>query len=481
MNIGSILRRERKRKKLSIKKLASIIGIDYSYVSKFESNKAMPSEELITKLCALYNLDTKEMLIRTGRLPDDIKAVISEHPFEACNLLKNKFRNRISDPHSPTVFCVSPRKRGRCQKSRLPIISLFTGAGGLDIGLERTGFEVKVCIDNDKDCWKTIELNTSWPIMKNHDGDLKKIKSEEILAFANLREGEAALVVGGAPCQPFSNIGKRKGVQDTRDGSLFQEFVRVVKGTRPAGFIFENVSGLLQKKHEIVIEYMLTELSNIGYAVSYALVNASDYGVPQRRKRVFFLGRRDNIKPGFPFPTHSEDPKRFCALFSEYGTKLPWELQNWITVADAFYSIDENLLGSSNCLSMNISDKVKERMTYIAGNMNFKNLPDHLKPRCWKTGRHQGADTFGRLQPDRPSVTIRTCAYNPSKGRYIHPYDNRGLNTVELALLQSFPAHWKFYGSLVSVGRQIGNAVPPKLGEAFGLVMYEQVCEVLNL
>lgn len=481
MNLGNILRNERKRHKLSIKELASIIGVDYTYVSKIESNKAIPSEDLIYKLCDLYKLDNEEMLIRTGRIHQDIKKLISEYPYEACNLLKPKLSNRITDPLNGVVYYVTKQKKFAKPKVKLPIISLFTGAGGLDIGLEKAGFEIAVCIDNDKDCWKTIEMNREWPILRDHNGDIKEIISSEILKFAGLSEGKAALVVGGAPCQPFSHIGKRKGIQDNGNGGLFQEFVRVVKDTKPAGFIFENVSGLLHKQHKIVIEFMTEELDKTGYSVSHALVNAADYGVPQKRKRVFVLGRRDNIKPGFPFPTHSEDPERTKNYFAEFGIELPWELNRWITVGNTFISIDIKLFDQPSCLSMNISDKVKERMTYIKGNMNFKDLPDHLKPNCWKTGRHQGADTFGRLHLDKPSGTIRTCAYNPSKGRYIHPLDNRGLNTIEMALLQTFPVDWKFYGTLVSVGRQIGNAVPPKLAEVFGKVMFEQICETISI
>ena len=121
---------------------------------------------------------------------------------------------------------------------------------------------------------------------------------------------------------------------------------------------------------------------------------------------------------------------------------------------------------------MNISEKVRQRMQRIGPGQNFKALPMEMRPDCWRNGRHQGADTFGRLRLDRPSVTIRTSSYNPSKGRYIHPTEDRGLSTLEMAVLQSFPEEWRFVcagrPTLVGIGRMIGNAVPIGLATALG-------------
>ena len=122
---------------------------------------------------------------------------------------------------------------------------------------------------------------------------------------------------------------------------------------------------------------------------------------------------------------------------------------------------------------MNHSAEMREKMALIGPGQNFKVLPFELRPDCWRSGKHQGQDTFGRIRGDRPAPTIRTAAYNPTKGRYIHPTENRGLNTAEMAVLQDFPPEWRFRSAkgapkLVSVGRQIGNAVPPGLAEALG-------------
>lgn len=362
----------------------------------------------------------------------------------------------------------------------LKVISLFSGSGGLDIGLEAAGFDVAACVEIDKDCWKTLELNRQWPVFKKYDSDITKISTEELLDFSGLKIGEAALVVGGAPCQPFSNMGKREGINNQQEGTLFQHFVRIVKEAQPVGFIFENVSGFLQKKHGEIIEHMKTEFSKLGYSSTVALLNAADYGVPQVRRRVFIMGRRDGLDVGLPLPKFSEHPKQTEQHFEQARIDLPWRIKKWITVRDAFDTIPTGAFDRSDCLGLKHSAEMQTRMSHISGKMNFKHLPDHLKPNCWKTGKHQGADTFGRLQWDRPSVTIRTCAYNPSKGRYIHPVENRGLNTLEMALLQSFPEKWRFFGSLMSVGRQIGNAVPPLLAEEMGHAMRYQILDIMN-
>ena len=383
----------------------------------------------------------------------------------------------VYDSISHCFYC---NPRNPVSSVPLKVISLFTGCGGLDIGLERAGFDVAACVEIDKDCWNTIEINRQWPIFKEYDGDITKVSTDELLAFSGLEIGEAALVVGGAPCQPFSNMGKKEGINNQQEGTLFQHFVRIVKETQPVGFIFENVSGFLHKKHGEIIEYMKTEFSRLGYSSTVALLNAADYGVPQTRRRVFIMGRRDGLEVGLPLPKFSEHPKQTERHFEQARIDLPWEIKKWVTVRDAFDSIPIEALDRPDCLGLKHSDEMKARMDHISGKMNFKQLPDHLKPNCWKTGKHQGADTFGRLQWDRPSVTIRTCAYNPSKGRYIHPVENRGLNTLEMASLQSFPLEWRFLGSLISVGRQIGNAVPPLLAKEIGNAMRDQLIDIMD-
>lgn len=377
---------------------------------------------------------------------------------------------------------------------QFPVVSLFTGAGGLDIGLEEAGFHTAVCVEYDVDCRETLRHNRpEWKLFEDGikiekgkmrtriPGDIRDISVDELLKFSGLKKGNVSLVVGGAPCQPFSNIGKKLGKEDERNGDLFLEFVRMVKGINPEAFIFENVVGITQQKHSDVIKYMTDKFKGLGYGISHTVLNAANYGVPQRRERFFLIGIKGVESPAFPFPTHFKDGKHQSSYIKDFNVFPIRNFKKWVTVNDAFKKIPKNSEKRKDYALMNISDPVVKRMTYIKQGENFKVLPMKLRPDCWKSGKHQGNDTFGRIISDLPSVTIRTAAYNPAKGMYIHPFENRGLSTIEMSVLQSFPTSWYFKSkgrekiTLVSGGKQIGNAVPPGLAQALGAAIKKQI------
>jgi len=377
---------------------------------------------------------------------------------------------------------------------QFPVVSLFSGAGGLDLGLEESGFHTAVCVEYDADCRETLRYNRAeWKLFEDGvkfekgkmktriPGDIRDISVDELLKFSGLKRGQAALVVGGAPCQPFSNIGKKLGKNDEKNGDLFLEFVRMVKGVSPEAFIFENVVGITQEKHADVIKYMVDKFKGLGYGISYTVLNSANYGVPQRRERFFLIGIKGVQNPAFPFPTHFKDEKHFDSFIKDFKIFPIRKFKKWVSVKDAFKKMPKKQENRIDYALMNISDKVVERMTYIKQGENFKVLPMKLRPDCWKNGSHQGNDTFGRIIADLPSYTIRTAAYNPAKGQYIHPFENRGLSTVEMATLQSFPFNWYFRCkgndrvTLVSGGRQIGNAVPPLLAQVLGAAIKKQI------
>ena len=377
---------------------------------------------------------------------------------------------------------------------KFPVVSLFTGAGGLDIGLDEAGFQTSVCVEYDTDCRETLRHNRpEWKLfeegikfqdgkmIKRIPGDIRDIEVDELLNLSGLEKGKVSMVVGGAPCQPFSNIGKKLGQNDERNGDLFLEFVRMVRGIEPEAFIFENVVGITQNKHSDVISYMVDKFKGLGYGIAYTVLNSANYGVPQRRERFFLIGIKGIEEPAFPFPTNFKDDKHYTAFVKDLDNVPFKKINKWVSVNDAFNKIpNDNVLRSDFAL-MNISEKVVDRMTYIKQGENFKVLPMDLRPQCWKNGKHQGNDTFGRLVSDLPSVTIRTAGYNPAKGMYIHPFENRGLSTIEMAALQSFPYDWTFKVkgrekvTLVSGGKQIGNAVPPGLAKALGIAIMKQL------
>ncbi|MBS1751398.1 MAG: DNA cytosine methyltransferase [Bacteroidetes bacterium] len=377
---------------------------------------------------------------------------------------------------------------------QFPVVSLFSGAGGLDIGLEESGFHTAVCVEYDTDCRETLRHNRpEWKLFEEGikiekgkmrtriPGDIRDISVNELLKLAGLKKGETTLVVGGAPCQPFSNIGKKLGKHDEKNGDLFLEFVRMVKGIQPEAFIFENVVGITQNKHSDVIAYMIDKFKGLGYGISHTVLNAANYGVPQRRERFFLIGIKGVENPAFPFPTHFKDTKHYDSFIKDFEVFPIKKFKKWVSVKDAFKKIFKNSEKRSDYALMNVADFVVDRMKLIKQGQNFKALPMEMRPNCWKNGKHQGNDTFGRLIADLPSVTIRTAAYNPAKGMYIHPFENRGLSTVEMAALQSFPFDWFFKSkgrdkvTLVSGGKQIGNAVPPVLAQALGAAIKKQI------
>ena len=369
------------------------------------------------------------------------------------------------------------------------VVSLFSGAGGLDIGLEKAGLETKVCIEYDGDCRATLKLNRpKWTLIESAfciesgksriPGDVRDISGEEIKSTLGEFNPDECVIVGGAPCQPFSNLGKKLGANDEKNGDLFLEFARFVHELKPKAFLFENVTGISQAKHSGVLEYMKSTFDGLNYNIHDAILNSADYGTPQRRKRFFLIGIRDNLNPfSFPRKTHFQSRDSFQeyreGLIKEGKDVSLVKFKKWRSVDDAFKGLNEKHLSRRDNLTLQSSEVVKERMSLIKQGENFKSLPMALRPKCWQNGGHQGNDTFGRIVGKEPSLTIRTSAYNPTKGRYIHPYEDRGLSTLEMARLQGFPLGWKFTTTsgkptLTSIGRQIGNAVPIQLAQALG-------------
>lgn len=204
----------------------------------------------------------------------------------------------------------------------LKVISLFSGAGGMDIGFVKAGFTLAVAVEQDPSCCNTLRKNR--PNLTVIEGDITEIKTDEILSKGNLKPLEAALVVGGPPCQSFSLAGKRMGLDDSR-GMLVLEFARVVHETLPKAFIMENVKGMLNWEKGKAIEAVLNEFKEpiefngkkYQYNVTYKILNAVNYGVPQKRERLFIVGNRMNIDFKFPKPTHQIKDTNKTSLFDE--------------------------------------------------------------------------------------------------------------------------------------------------------------------
>ncbi len=342
----------------------------------------------------------------------------------------------------------------------LKTISLFSGAGGLDVGAERAGANIFLCVENDRDSAETLRLNNL--------NDNKVILEEDIanVCFEDYRRKRDDLVViGGPPCQPFSKNGywvkneNRKIEKDPRN--LLSQFLRTIEETKASGFLFENVESILHPTNKPTFDRFLYSAEQLGYRCTAYKANSLDFGVPQRRKRVFIFGvKKKGAAIPEPMPTHTD-------LSSKKSNKL------------LPYTSVGQFISEFNKKKYFEPYEVAEGGTYfnellnVPVGTNYMGLSDlkNYKGRKFKHGSRFWNFLF-KLSPDMPSITI---AAQP--GPWVGPFhwDNRRLRVPEIAAIQTFPREYQFFGSRRSVQKQIGNAVPCMLGEA----MFKHLAEHL--
>jgi len=344
---------------------------------------------------------------------------------------------------------VIPDHWPRVDASKPTAIDLFAGCGGFSVGLKKAGFENLLAVEWDKSCCDTFRENISPRILQ--------CAIEEVDTFPS-----CDLLVGGPPCQGFSNLGER--VPNDPRRQLWRHFLRAVRDAQPLIFIMENVPPLLKSAE---YQEIRRAAESLGYAVDAKILNAADYGTPQLRKRAFVIGSRIG-SPCFPEQTH-RDPAR-PPTFATRG------LPPWRTVRDAIADLPRIPEGDPLWhIGRNPTPMSLERYRCIPAGGNRWDLPPRLMPECWKRKTKGGTDLFGRLWWDRPSVTIRTEFYKPEKGRYLHPEEHRPITHWEAALLQGFSDDFVFLGKKIEAGIQIGNAVPPPLAHQIGLSAMKQI------
>lgn len=364
------------------------------------------------------------------------------------------------------------------EEKRPTVISLFTGAMGLDLGFELEGFEIRLFLDKDPVVVENLKINRpEIPIIFR---DICRVPTSEILEKARLVVGEPTVVTGGPPCQPFSTAGKRQSINEKRGRVLF-EFIRVVKESQPMFFVFENVTGLLsaalkhisfyerikKKKEELApderlgsaFELVLDKFKNIDsidgdkYGITWGVVNAADYGAPQKRKRLIIIGSRDGKKVPLPLTTHA--PPGSLEVMT--GLKKPW-----VTLREALSGLNE---AEPEYVPFPSWGKY---MKYIPPGGCWRDLPDELKKEalggayCSQGGR---TGFYRRLSWDSPAPTLVTSPVY--KGSVLaHPEEDRPLSVREYARIQGFPDLWAFVGRTSAKYRIIGEAVPVPLARA---------------
>ena len=326
-------------------------------------------------------------------------------------------------------------------KKQFTLIELFAGAGGLAIGLHKSGFKSLLLNDFDKDSCETLKSNTNWNVV--HD-DVANLDLSEY-------QNKVDVLSGGFPCQAFSYAGKKRGFEDTR-GTLFYEFAKRAVECKPKVILAENVRGLFNHDGGRTLETISNVIDEIGYdLVEPQILKAIFYQVPQKRERLFLVAiRKDlNLKNKFVYP----DPY--------------FEIMN---MRDA---LKKGKLFDTDCpvsCGSNYPDHKKKILELVPQGGYWKDLPDKYQREYMGGSYHLGGGKTGmarRLSWDEPSLTL-TCAPAQKQTERCHPDETRPLTVREYARIQTFPDNWEFKGSLSSQYRQIGNAVPVNLGHAVG-------------
>lgn len=348
----------------------------------------------------------------------------------------------------------------------MKVISLFTGVGGLDFGFEAAGFETRVAVELDPVCCATIRLNRDWSVL---EGDIHAISSKQILKAGKLKPGEADVLIGGPPCQPFSKSGYwARGdalrLDDPRADTL-SAYLRVLRDTRPKALLLENVYGLAYKGKDEGLERILSGIEQINretgtnYRPQWGVLDAASYGVPQHRERVFIIAGREGQHFEFPAATHGQ----VVDLFGDAKRCEPFR-----TAWDALGDLPENL----NDPDLKMGGKWADLLPSIPEGENYLH----------HTPRGAGRPLFGwrtrywsfllKLAKDRPSWTIQA-----QPGSAIGPFHwrNRKLSAQELCRLQTFPDGLQFECGRTQVQKLLGNAVPSLLAEVLAREIGTQI------
>lgn len=370
-------------------------------------------------------------------------------------------------------------------------IDLFCGAGGLSIGLQKAGFSILAANDIDPPATRTYRA--AHPETEFLHDTVEAIQGRKLLRSLSLKKGELDLLAGGPPCQGFSVYNHKRGYHDPRS-QLFLVYLRLIAEILPKVVIIENVTGLSSVENGRIIQDVHDALSSIGYYVEHRVLRAEEFGIPQERRRLFFIGTKVRRGVDWPVPTHGSagnslfDCERLpLVTCDDTLSDLPI-LANGQGFEPAQYrsapaSAYQKLMRLSsgevyNHIAPKLSTVNLERMRYIPPGGSWRDIPHDLLPTGMKRAkRSDHTKRYGRLLPSGQSSTILTkCDIH--WGAYIHPTQDRTLTVREAARFQSFPDSVRFCGSRVEQYKQVGNAVPPLLAEVIGRSVMRMLASV---
>ena len=386
---------------------------------------------------------------------------ITKHQKE--EMLKNYNVNKNGDiliPYTHKGYTVNDKSFKF--RDDIKAISMFSGAGGLDIGTQLAGIKVISSLDIFEDSVETLKQNTFFSDTIHEVGDIIKLDEHHYEKLLEKEKPQKLIVIGGPPCQPFSKAGywvtneKRDSSSDPRN--MIDPYFKVISELNPDGFVLENVESIMHPSNKNAVETIYKNMDSLGYHCSLLKINAADYGIPQKRKRVFFLASKKEIKASL-IQTHGNE--KACSLNSNL---LPYErIIDWIGKFDE----EKYCLGEK----LETEGKWQHELTCVPFGKNYialsakENYPNPV----FVAGKRYWSSLL-KLDPNLPSWTIIA-----SPGHWEGPFHwkNRRLNIRELAAIQTFPDDYIFYGSTYSQHKQIGNAVPPLLGK----IIVEELCK----
>jgi DNA (cytosine-5)-methyltransferase 1 len=339
-------------------------------------------------------------------------------------------------------------------------VDLFSGAGGMSIGAGLAGIDVKYAVESDPHAAATYKANHADTEVIDRD-----IRSVDVSELSNIRANEPLILFGGPPCQGFSTSNQKTRTAGNANNWLFLEYMRFVKELEPEWVVFENVKGLKETEGGVFLQSIHHSFKKLKYKTSTFILNATEYGVPQRRERLFVIASRKGIEVSPPKksfePTISVDEAIGDLPLLENGANID-VLPYYKEPASRFAELMRNGLEScGNHLVTRNSADIIERYIHVPQGGNWENIPENLMQNYKdRTRCHTGI--YHRLQSDKPSIVVG----NFRKNMLIHPWQNRGLSVREAARLQSFPDCHQFFGSIGFQQQQVGNAVPPLLARA---------------
>lgn len=338
------------------------------------------------------------------------------------------------------------------------VVDLFAGAGGFSLAASQVGCQIVFAVEHDRNAALTYQSNIAIDKRSRHvvlyDRDVRLLSAADLAAEHFPNGGGCDLLLGGPPCQGFSvHRFKDAGVDDPRN-ALIHEYFEFVRHLQPRAFLLENVPGMLWVRHRTYLDELYRQAHASGYMVyEPKKLDARNYGVPQRRERIFILGLRPDVKvDDFVWPpsaTHAS-PSNIDAV----------GMEPWLNCERAFRPADHD---DPNDVHMNHGPAL--RNAFAQTPVNGGSRRDSGRTLKCHT-RHDGhSDVYGRIDPSAPAPTMTTACINPSKGRFVHPTLHHGITARQAARIQTFPDDYIFMGGLMAAGQQIGNAVPVVLAE----------------